>query len=250
MTNNNNNYYNDVSPSEPSNDKPKEHVVIRNQACKLCGDIGHISKDCEEQCHSCGRDHCNEECHLSRVTCLLCEGTNHVLAECHLYAMVDKVNQQVKQKLHQSLGKADAEFKPKEAKHFDTTKRNNPSGRLQVTKNNHKKRERFPSIIMQYEKQELEHLLAPKKPKKKKDISQVECHECERLGHYSWDCPDKEKCKESEKRGYVISGGQKKDHAQDICFNYRESGHYAINCPEKYSGKDFNLVTCFKCGNK
>jgi hypothetical protein len=90
MTNNN------VSPSDPSNDKPKEHVVTRNQACKLYGDIGHISKDCEEQCHSCGRDHCNEECRLSRVMCILCEGINHVLAECHLYAMVDEVNQQVK----------------------------------------------------------------------------------------------------------------------------------------------------------
>jgi hypothetical protein len=50
MTNNDN-----ISPSEPSNDKPEEHVVTRNQACKLCGDIGHTSKDCEEQCHSCGK---------------------------------------------------------------------------------------------------------------------------------------------------------------------------------------------------
>jgi hypothetical protein len=205
MTNNNN-----ASPSDPSNDKPEEHVVIRNQACKLCGDIGHISTDCEEQCHSCGRDHCNGECCLSMVMCLLCEGTNQVLAECHLYATVDEVNQQVKQKLHQSLGKASAEFEPEEAKHFVTTKRNNPSGRLQVTKNNHKKRERFPSIIMEYEKKELEDLLALEKPKKKKDISQVECRECKRLGHYSWDCPDKEKCKESEKKGYVINGGRRR----------------------------------------
>jgi hypothetical protein len=88
--------------------------------------------------------------------------------------MVDKVNQQVKQKIHHSLGKAGAKFEPKEAKHFVITKRNNPSGRLQVTKDNHKKRERFPSIIMEYEKQELEDLLALEKPKKKKDISQVE----------------------------------------------------------------------------
>jgi hypothetical protein len=56
MTNNNN-----ASRSDPSNDKHKEHVVTRNQACKLYGDIGHISKDCEEQCHNCGRDHSNEE---------------------------------------------------------------------------------------------------------------------------------------------------------------------------------------------
>jgi hypothetical protein len=57
MTNNNN-----ISPSDPSNDKSEEHVVIRNRACKLCGDIGHTPKDCKEQCHSCGRDHCNECC--------------------------------------------------------------------------------------------------------------------------------------------------------------------------------------------
>jgi hypothetical protein len=50
---------------------------------------------------------------LSKVTCLLCEGTNHVLAECHFYATVDEVNQQVKRKLHQSLGKVGAEFEPK-----------------------------------------------------------------------------------------------------------------------------------------
>jgi hypothetical protein len=105
MTNNDNN----ISPSEPRNDKLEEDVMRINQACKLYGDIGHISKDCQEQCHSCGRDHCNEECHISKVMCLLCEGTNHVLTQCHLYAMVDEVNQQVKQKIHQSLKKASSE---------------------------------------------------------------------------------------------------------------------------------------------
>jgi hypothetical protein len=103
---------------------------------------------------------------------------------------------------------------------------------------------------MEYEKQELEDLLALEKPRKKKDISQVECRECKRLGHYSWDYPDKEKCRENEKRGYVINGGQKKNHAQENCFNRHESGRYAINCPEKNSGKDFTLVTCYKCGDK
>jgi hypothetical protein len=44
--------------------------------------------------------------------------------------MVNKVNQQVKQKIHHSLRRAGAEFKPKEAEYFVTTKRNNPRGRL------------------------------------------------------------------------------------------------------------------------
>jgi hypothetical protein len=94
MTNNNDN----ISPSEPRKDNLEEDGMMINQACKLCGDIGHISKDCQEQCHSCGRDHRNEECPISKVMCLLCEGTNHVLTQCHLYSMVDEVNQQVKQR--------------------------------------------------------------------------------------------------------------------------------------------------------
>jgi tRNA(Met) C34 N-acetyltransferase TmcA len=112
--------------------------------------------------------------------------------------MVDKVNQQVKKKLHQSLGKTGAEFKPKEAKYFVTAKRNNPRGRLQVTKNNRKKRARFPTIIMEYEKQELEDLLALEKPKKKKGISQVRkdlslvtCYRCGNKGHYANECLEK-----------------------------------------------------------
>jgi hypothetical protein len=163
MANNNN-----ISPSDPSPAKPEEHEVTRNQACKLYGDIGHTSKDCKEQCSRCGKEHCNETCHLSKVTCVLCEGTNHVLADCHLNAMVDKVNQQVKQKIHPSLVKASAEFEPKGSEYFVTTQRNNPRVRLQ---NNYRKRERFPIVVMEYEKQELEDLLAMEKPKKKKDIS-------------------------------------------------------------------------------
>jgi hypothetical protein len=111
---------------------------------------------------------------------------------------VDEVNQQVKQKLHHSLGKAGAEFEPKEAKYFVTTKRNNPGRRLQAPKNNRKKRERFPSIIMEYEQQELEDLLALEKPKKKKGISQVgkdlslvTCYKCGDKGHYAYKCPQK-----------------------------------------------------------
>jgi tRNA(Met) C34 N-acetyltransferase TmcA len=111
---------------------------------------------------------------------------------------MDEVNQQIKKKLHHSLGKAGAEFEPKEAKYFVTTKRNNPSGRLQVTKNNRKKRERFPTIMMEYEKQELEDLLALEKPKKKKGISQVgkdlslvTCYKCGYKGHYANKCPEK-----------------------------------------------------------
>jgi hypothetical protein len=177
----------------------------------------------------------------------LCEGTNHVLADCHLNAIVDKMNQQVKQKIHPSLGTASAEFEPKGSEYFVTTQRDNPRVRLQ---NNYRKRERFPTVVMEYEKQELEDLLAMEKPKKKKDISQVECRECKRLGHYAWNCPDKKKRKESENRDHETNEEQKRDCTQVNCFNCRESGHFANHCPEKLKGRDVSLVTCFKCGVK
>jgi hypothetical protein len=71
-------------------------VEMTLQACKRCGEIGHMSKDYHEQCPYCDTSHPIGECPMTQVTCFLCEGINHVPAECKFYPMVQRVNQQAK----------------------------------------------------------------------------------------------------------------------------------------------------------
>jgi hypothetical protein len=42
---------------------------------------------------------------MAQVTCFLCEGIDHVPAECNLYPMVRRMNQRAKDGLCQLLGK-------------------------------------------------------------------------------------------------------------------------------------------------
>jgi hypothetical protein len=65
--------------------EPRDNAEITLQACKNCGEIGHLSKECREQCPYCDMNHPVGECPMSQVTCFLCDGINHVPAECNLY---------------------------------------------------------------------------------------------------------------------------------------------------------------------
>jgi hypothetical protein len=64
-----------------------------------------MSKECQEQCPYCDANHSIGECPMTQVTCYLCEGINHVPAECKFYPMVQRMNQQSKDGLYQLLGK-------------------------------------------------------------------------------------------------------------------------------------------------
>jgi hypothetical protein len=63
-------------------------VEMTLQAYKRCGEIGHTSKDCHEQCPYCDTSHPIRECPMTQVTCFLCEGINHVPADCKFYPTV------------------------------------------------------------------------------------------------------------------------------------------------------------------
>ena len=43
------------------------------RACKICGEIGHTSKECHERCPNCDTSHPNEECPTTQISCFLCE---------------------------------------------------------------------------------------------------------------------------------------------------------------------------------
>jgi hypothetical protein len=74
--------------SLPQNDqggkKPRDDAEMTLRACKRCGEIGHMSKECHEQCPYRNMNHPIGECPMTQVTCFLCEGINHVPAECML----------------------------------------------------------------------------------------------------------------------------------------------------------------------
>jgi hypothetical protein len=58
------------------------------RACKRCGEIGHISKECHEQCPYSDTSHPIGECPMTQVTYFLCKGINHVPTECKFYSTV------------------------------------------------------------------------------------------------------------------------------------------------------------------
>jgi hypothetical protein len=80
---------NNSLPQDEYGEKPTQvNAEMTQQACKRCGEIGHASKDCREECPCCVMSHPVGECFMTQVTCFLCEGTNHIPAECKFYSMV------------------------------------------------------------------------------------------------------------------------------------------------------------------
>ena len=73
------------------------------RACKSCGEIGHLSKECTDEWPHCDTNYPDEGCPMIQVSCFLCEGTNHIPTQCHLYLMVQKANEQVKKGIHQAF---------------------------------------------------------------------------------------------------------------------------------------------------
>jgi hypothetical protein len=62
--------------SLPQNDhggkEPRGDTEMTLRACKICGEIGHTSKECHEQCQNCDTSHPGGECPMTQVTCFLC----------------------------------------------------------------------------------------------------------------------------------------------------------------------------------
>jgi hypothetical protein len=89
------------------------NLEITLQDCKSCGEIGHTSKECSEQCPYCDK-HCPVgECPMTWTTCFLCDGINHIPTECKFYTTVQRMNQQAKEGLCLLLEETPEDGKPK-----------------------------------------------------------------------------------------------------------------------------------------
>jgi hypothetical protein len=231
---------NSLPQSDHGGKEPRDNVEMTLRACKVCGEIGHTSKDYHEQCPYCDTNHPIGKCPTAQITFFLCDGINHVPVECYLYPMVQQMNQQSKDGLCQMLEKTPEDRRSKimvekkvlETAHNLTTKccfSCEEEGHL--SRNFSRKQERFPTTIVEYEKSELRDLIAleiPKKKKKnikKKDNSKVLCFRCKELGHYADKCPERDNKANRP-------GGVKKDLRLITCYKCKQKGHYADKCLE------------------
>jgi hypothetical protein len=226
---------NNSLPQDDHDGKPaKVDVEVTQQACKRCGKIGHASKDCHEECPNCVMSHPVRECSMTQVTCFLCEGTNHIPVECKFYSTVQRMNQQAKDRMSQLLGKTPRDGRPKrkmEDKVMGTT--HNLTTKCcysceeegHLSRNCSRKRESFPTAVVEYGENEVRDLLALERPKKKKDNSKMMCFKCRELRHYVNQCSGRyNKVK--------VQDNVKRDIRLVTCYKCKQKGHYADKCSE------------------
>jgi hypothetical protein len=91
--------------------EPGGETKTTKLACKICGEIGHMSEECQEEGHHGNTSHSTRECPM--ITCFPCDGTNHVPRECKFYFTVQQMNQQAKDKLSHLLERTPEDRRPK-----------------------------------------------------------------------------------------------------------------------------------------
>ncbi|KAE8796564.1 hypothetical protein D1007_28465 [Hordeum vulgare] len=85
--------------------KSYESPMKKPCACKICGEIGHTQEEHKDGCTHCEENHPAEDCPSSQVTCFLCEGTTHYLAQCHIYTRVQQVAKEQKSVMKETIKK-------------------------------------------------------------------------------------------------------------------------------------------------
>src|SRR3954468_12226430 len=88
MTNQMINMGDNLSQGVCDNNDVKDDIIEGTQACNICGDMYHTSKEHEDQCPNCEEKHPTNQCPTSQVTCFLCEGNDHVPIQCPIYPIV------------------------------------------------------------------------------------------------------------------------------------------------------------------
>uniref|UniRef100_A0A0E0EN94 CCHC-type domain-containing protein n=1 Tax=Oryza meridionalis TaxID=40149 RepID=A0A0E0EN94_9ORYZ len=78
-----------ISPEEDEAQEPSKEL-LKVKACSCCGEIGHYGSNCVTQCPYCNEDHPVGECPTTKITCFLCERTDHVSQDCQLSPLLTK----------------------------------------------------------------------------------------------------------------------------------------------------------------
>jgi hypothetical protein len=103
-------------------------------------------------------------------------------------------------------------------------------GKEHLSRNCSRKRERFPTAILEYGEKEVRELLALERPQKKKDNSKLMCFNCKELGHYANKCLKKDNKANSP-------GSIKKNLNHITCYTCKQQGHYPYRCTEESTSR-------------
>jgi hypothetical protein len=95
-----------------------------------------------------------------------------------------------------------------------------------LSRNFPRKREYFPTIVVEYEENEVRDLLALERPKRKKVNGKEMYFKCKELGHYA------EKCTERNNKAIGQGSMKKKNLRQITCYKCKQKGHYSDKCLE------------------
>ena len=116
MTNQMINMISNSSQGDCDNNDVKDDIIEGTQDCNICGDMGHTSKEHEDQCPNCEEKHPTKQCPTSQVTCFLCEGNDHVSIQCPIYPIVQQMKQDGMHQMFGNLHKGTISTKKDEGK--------------------------------------------------------------------------------------------------------------------------------------
>ena len=212
----------------------------RVKVCRRCGEEGHYSNQCTSACPNCDKDHLPGDCPTTKVTCFLCEGSDHCPKECSMSLVIARSLKLQRLLLRSSASIAIANASKPEKFLDDLSEE--LRDRLPVYT--------FPDFQLVVENP----VVAGGRKRKLKDrckcqektqgdfskVANVTCFFCKLQGHYANNCPKKLAATPRPLQAVPQSrvpasqpDGPRNPFARITCFFCSKKGHYANTCPLK-----------------
>ena len=228
----------------------KENVMTGPRACKICGEIGHLSKECHDEWPHSDASYLDKGYTITQVTCFLCEGTTHILAQCQLYSMVQEVSQQVKDGMYRLLKRSARVQEHKEEAKQDTSLITCYTCREMGHYSWDCPEKKYGDGIKanQFQEGQINHVQIENEARLRTHpntkVTTKCCYSCEEEGHFSRDCSIKRTTRfpivevDYDEEDYKDlfpkerPKKKKKDLSHIECYKCKKTGHYISDCPD------------------
>lgn len=206
------------------------------KVCQRYGEEGHYSNECTTACPNCDEDHLPGNCPTAKVTCFLCEGSDHYPKECSMNQVIAR-SLELQRLLFRSSVSVATSNASKPEKFLDDL-----SEELQ---------DKLPVYTFPDFQIVVENLIVARdrkrKPKSRRKsqkkapeglchLAEVTCFFCKLKGHYANNCPKKIAATPRppqvvfQPRAPTSQQGAPRILAEVTCFCCRKKGHYANKC--------------------